>query len=379
MRRNKVRSLVEVIIHVLCWTGVYFALKALTASNFQMVTRYGNGPTMSLNGHQLFPYPHVVLGVLLLLFYGNTFLLLPRVIQMKSRRLGIAAVTGWTSLLFVLNYCAVRLLIPPGVAPSAEQVRSRAMAGLPPPPTPYSANDWIELQGVMAAIFLSMLGIAVAFFFIKEWIRNDLRRSQAEAHQLDTENRFLRSQVNPHFFFNTLNNLFSMAQRKGNEELADSISKLSDMMRYMIYESNTDTVSLQREIAYLKDCVALNKLRYAEMEVAVRFDHPVSAVASGVFVAPMLFVPFLENAFKHGVAIGRHSVIALGISVEGKKLIFSCENTDHGPVKRLEEDKGGIGLENVKRRLELIYPGRHELMAGPGDGKYIVNLQIELA
>jgi sensor histidine kinase YesM len=231
----------------------------------------------------------------------------------------------------------------------------------------------------MAAIFLALLGIAVAYFFIREWIRNDLRRSQAEAQQLDTEIRFLRSQVNPHFLFNTLNNLFSMAQKKGNEELADSISKLSDMMRYMLYESNTDRVSLEREIAYLKDCIALHKLRYADSEVAVCFRHPLPAVAAGVTVAPMLFVPFLENAFKHGVAIGRESHIDVDLSVEGKRLSFSCENTDHHVVRELEEEKGGIGLENVRRRLALVYPGRHVLRAGVEEGKYIVNLQIELA
>jgi sensor histidine kinase YesM len=235
------------------------------------------------------------------------------------------------------------------------------------------------MQLIMAVVFLSILAIAAAYFFIKEWIRNDLVRSQAETQQLDTEIRLLRSQVNPHFLFNTLNNLFSMAQKRGHEELADSISKLSGMMRYMIYESNTDRVPLQREIVYLEDCIALNKLRYADSEVAVSFRHPAPAVAAGISIAPMLFIPFLENAFKHGVSIGSHASISLDISVEQKKLIFTCENTDYSSVKKLEEEKGGIGLENVRRRLELLYPGRHALRTGAAEGKYTVNLQIELA
>ena len=170
-----------------------------------------------------------------------------------------------------------------------------------------------------------------------------------------------------------------MAQKKGHEELADSIGKLSAMMRYMIYESNTDTVPLQREIAYLEDCIALNKLRYADSEVAVYFRHPAPAITAGISIAPMLFVPFLENAFKHGVSIGQQASIIMDISVGQKKLIFTCENTDHSAVKKLEEEKGGIGLENVKRRLELLYPGRHVLRVGPVEGKYTVNLQIDLA
>jgi sensor histidine kinase YesM len=237
----------------------------------------------------------------------------------------------------------------------------------------------MQMQLVMAGIFLSILGIAVAYFFIKEWVRNDLRRSQAEAQQLSTEIRLLRSQVNPHFLFNTLNNLFSMAKRRGQEELADGISKLSGMMRYMIYESNTDTVPLQREIAYLEDCIALNKLRYADSEVSVLFHHPAPAVTARISIAPMLLIPFLENAFKHGVSIGHRSRITMDISVVQKKLIFICENTDHSAVKKLEEEKGGIGLENVRRRLELVYPGRYELFAAPEAGIFIVNLQIELA
>jgi LytS/YehU family sensor histidine kinase len=235
------------------------------------------------------------------------------------------------------------------------------------------------MQPIIALVFLAVLAIAAANFFIKEWVRNDLTRSQAQAQQFHTEIRLLRSQVNPHFLFNTLNNLFSMAQKKGNDELADSISKLSGMMRYMIYESNTDTVPLLREIIYLEDCIALNKLRYADDEVLVSFHHPDPAIAAAIAIAPMLFVPLLENAFKHGVSIGHRASITVDISVQQKKLIFTCENTDNSAVKKLEEEKGGIGLENVRRRLELLYPGRHALRAGAEGGKYTVNLQIELA
>jgi sensor histidine kinase YesM len=300
-------------------------------------------------------------------------------------------------LLFASNYAVIHSLIPPdtktldranvGSPVTAYQLQHPSRSSQPPappafvklpPPPPFSVDDWKHLQGAMAAVFLAMLGISVAYFFIREWIRNDLRRSQAEAQQLDTEIRFLRSQVNPHFLFNTLNNLFSLSQRRGDGKLADGISKLSGMMRYMIYESNTDRVVLQREIAYLEDCIALNKLRYADGEVSITFRYPGPAVTAMVQVAPMLFVPFLENAFKHGVSIDEHSCIIMAMIVEAKKLIFTCENTDHGGVKRPAEEKGGIGLENVRRRLELVYPGRYELRAGSEEGKYKINLQIEL-
>jgi two-component system LytT family sensor kinase len=394
MHRSRVRYFIEFIIHALFWIGVYYALKALTSASYSMVN-YTDGGTQRMDVRILFAYSWIVLGSLMILFYSNTFWLFKKVIRYKSDLARVAVIAGWFALIFFMNYLLINTLIGPsgsnhqpqkmsfvGIRSDTALLRPHQMTAFPGPPPRFGespADNWLHMQLIIALVFLAVLAIAAANFFMKEWIRNDLRRSQAEAQQLSTEIRLLRSQVNPHFLFNTLNNLFSMAQRKGHEELADGISKLSGMMRYMIYESNTDTVPLQREIAYLEDCIALNKLRYAHSEVAVSFRHPAAAVAGGIFIAPMLFVPFLENAFKHGVSIGSHSRITMDISVEQKKLIFTCENTDHSAVKKLETGKGGIGLENVRRRLELVYPGRHELKTGPSAGKYTVNLQIELA
>jgi len=431
MHRNRAKYFIEIIIHTLFWLGVYYALKALTASSYSMVMDHGNGHILREDVRLLFPYSGVILGSLMLLFYSNTFWLFKKVIRFKNDFPRVLVIAGWFVLLLAANYLLIRMLIGPSRSirnpqntasletrsgtgkPGSPQPRiffeersetallkpqsDTALLGTAPRPdlrgarpgTPmpglprifggFPADDWSRMQLVIALVFLSVLAVAAANFFIKEWIRNDLMRSHADAQTLDTEIRLLRSQVNPHFLFNTLNNLFSMAQKRDHEELADSISKLSGMMRYMIYESNTATVPLQREIIYLEDCIALNRLRYAESEVAVSFRHPTPAVAATISIAPMLFIPFLENAFKHGVSIGQHARIDMDISVDQKKLIFTCENTDYSQVKKLEEEKGGIGLDNVRRRLELVYPGRYELHAGPSAGKYTVNLQIELA
>jgi len=375
MHRNKTRFFLAFVIHALFWLGMYYALKALTVSSFKMVINNNGSFSRQMSMNMLFPWSKVVLGFLMVLFYSNIFWLFRRAIRYKNKFLSTVIISGWGLLLFAINFLVVRRLIgSPGINHPGTHA---APPG--PPGGSISADDWLQMQLTIALVFLSVLVIAVAYFFIKEWIRNDLVRNQAEAHQLSTEIRFLRSQVNPHFLFNTLNNLFSMAQKKGNDELADGISKLSGMMRYMIYESNTDRVPLQKEIEYLEDCMALNKLRYADSEVAVNFHHPAPAAVAGVQVAPMLFIPFLENAFKHGVSIARHSRIDMAISLNQKKLIFTCENTDHSTVKKLEEEKSGIGLENVKRRLELVYPGRHKLWNSPAGGKYQVTLQIDLA
>jgi LytS/YehU family sensor histidine kinase len=167
-----------------------------------------------------------------------------------------------------------------------------------------------------------------------------------------------------------------MAQEKGNDELADGISKLSGMMRYMIYDSNANGVPLNKEIAYLEDCITLNKLRYADDEVKVIFDHP--AQTGNAAIAPMLFIPFVENAFKHGVSIGQTSDINIAIVLSDHRLIFTCINPKYSSIKKMEDEKSGIGLENVKRRLDLLYPNKHNLQISEDEGKYIVKLEIDL-
>ena len=167
-----------------------------------------------------------------------------------------------------------------------------------------------------------------------------------------------------------------MAQKKGNDDLADGISKLSGMMRYMIYESNEEKVPLKKEIEYLQDCILLNKLRYADKEAIVKFDYP--SETEDTIVAPMLFIPFVENAFKHGVTIGQSSHIDISLLVNKNELTFTCSNTDHSHVQKMNGDSSGVGLENVKRRLALLYPDKHQLQITKADNQYQVELKINL-
>lgn len=369
MRRSKTSYLIELLIHAVFWLAVYYALKALTANAFQLLSRDQDN-LVSQDGQMPFPYAWIVLLFLMLLFYSASFGLFR-----KTRR--IVWLAGWLLIVYALDYLVIWILAAP------------AGAVIPGPPGPpgllprllplpaFTTENWWNLQPILALIFLLIMGIAAAYFYIGESISKELLRSQAEAHQASTELKFLRSQVNPHFLFNTLNNLFSMAQKDGNEPLADKIAQLSGMMRYMLYDSNTERVPLAQEIHYLEDCIALYQLRYVSelVEVSFQYVEPVPSVE----LAPMLFIPFLENAFKHGVAPGQSSHIALSIGIDKNKLSFSCGNTDHSAIERPAAEKGGIGLENIKRRLELLYPGKHQLQAGTENGTYYVKLQIELS
>jgi hypothetical protein len=366
MRRSQTSYLIEPGIHAVFWLVVYYALKELTANAFQLFSRNQDN-VVSQDGHMPFPYAWIVLVFLMALFYSASFWLFR-----KTR--GVGWLTGWLILFYALNYWVIWLLAAP--AGTVMAGTKGLLPGLPPLPA-FTTENWRNLQPVLALIFLLIMGIAAAYYYIGESIRKELLRSQAEAHQARTELKFLRSQVNPHFLFNTLNNLFSMAQKDGNERLADKIAQLSGMMRYMLYDSNTERVSLAQEIRYLEDCIALYELRFVSDLVEVSFCYP--EPVPNVEITPMLFIPFLENAFKHGVAPGRPSRISLALSIAQNKLIFSSENTDHSHIEKPAAEKGGIGLENISRRLALLYPGKHQLSAGVEDNIYRVNLQIDLS
>jgi len=348
----------------------------------------------------------VLLGVL---FYGNIFWLFKKILSFRSNFVRFAIAACWFLLIFEIDNVAINLLTPrdpvrlgpPPTNRLDDTFKSRSGPPVPPsisklshtvPDKIHIVSDKVQIvsdnrplgfimnmvdrsQLILLLLFIGILGVSIAYFFLKEWAKADVLRVKLEANQLSTEVKFLRSQVNPHFLFNTLNNLFSMAQGKGNDDLADGISKLSGMMRYMIYDSNAESVPLSKEIEYLTDCITLNKLRYADDEAKVTFDYP--AQPAGVTVAPMLFIPFVENAFKHGVAIGQTSAIDIAIVISNQKLIFTCVNPKY-KAKKMDDDESGIGLENVKRRLDLLYPGKHQLQISDGNREYFIKLEIDL-
>lgn len=377
------------------WAGAFYVLTSLDSSHIRIEGKAGNRSIMrdQYDEKPISAYVYIILVFLAALFYGNIFWVFRKVIRFRNSIVRLAICAGWFTLVFGANYFIVGPLFkqanpapkPPVLMISTTKKDTSYRLVQPGDPGPrqrfkainFMINDWQHMQPVIAFAFLVIQGIAIAYFFLKEWAKSELIQTQLQANQLSTEIKFLKSQINPHFLFNTLNNLFSMAQAKENDELADGISKLSGMMRYMLYDSNEERVPLGKEITYLEECITLNKLRYADEEVLVTFDHP--GQIADVSIAPMLFIPFVENAFKHGVAIGQRATIYIAIVVSGQKLIFDCVNTDYSFIKKMEMEISGIGLENVKRRLELAYPGKHQLRIKNESGKFMVNLEIDLS
>ncbi|MDB5211811.1 MAG: hypothetical protein JWQ30_2638 [Sediminibacterium sp.] len=224
-------------------------------------------------------------------------------------------------------------------------------------------------------LYFFFLLVICSYFFTNEWVKHEKQKRQLVETQFTTELKFLKNQVNPHFLFNTLNNLFSIAQRNNDDETANGISKLAGLMRYMLYDSSVTRVSLEKEIKNINDFIGLNKLRYANDEVTVVVN--TNGNIAQTFIAPMLLLPFVENAFKHGVHIEGTNAISISLSAKDNKIVFECVNpvvesntTEHG-------EYGGIGLENVKRRLLLLYPGKHVLKITDTGATFTVQLEIE--
>ena len=227
-----------------------------------------------------------------------------------------------------------------------------------------------SFSGTVASRFY-MLGLTTSIKLAKEWIENQKLQSAREKLYLETELNFLKTQINPHFFFNTLNNLYSLALNR-SEETPEVILKLSDLMSYMLYESNEARVSLEKEINYLQNYLDLEKLRFGK-RLTINFE--IEGQMEGVSIPPMILILFVENCFKHGLKDNIDQVnIDIALKVENSCLFFSIRN----PVSASVAATGvsGIGLKNVKRRLELLFKTDYELNIINDSMEYAVALKM---
>jgi LytS/YehU family sensor histidine kinase len=195
-----------------------------------------------------------------------------------------------------------------------------------------------------------------------------------ENEKLNSELAFLKSQVNPHFLFNILNNICSLARKK-SDDTENAIIKLSHIMRYMLYESKDEKVSLEKEVEYLKNYIELQRLRISD-KVDINFS--IDGDPESGMIEPMLLIPFVENAFKHGVSYLEESKINISLKIEKDLLIFKVENNMIRKSVDVVQLESGIGLRNVLRRLDLLYPGKHKIAIHEDGTKYIVDLKITL-
>ena len=228
---------------------------------------------------------------------------------------------------------------------------------------------WSELRlVVITSIYCILIYITINWFEAQKLKSELINQNQA------SELSLLRSQINPHFLFNTLNNIYSLVYRK-SENAPEAVMKLSSIMRYALYDSNTDKVLLEKEIEFLKSFIELQQLRLKNDNFT---EFKINGNVEGVMVTPMVFISFVENAFKHGNKNVASPGIKIEMSVLDDKIIFVVMNFLRKNDLINKDSIGGIGLQNIKRRLELIYKDKHTIEIETKDDSYFIKLELDI-
>ncbi|MGR3810696.1 sensor histidine kinase [Jiulongibacter sp. NS-SX5] len=221
-------------------------------------------------------------------------------------------------------------------------------------------------------MFVSAL--ATGYGLITEFMQEESTRREERQERMQSELSFLRSQISPHFIFNVLNSIVYLIRSQPGD--AESVTiKLSELIRYMLYETDSKHVPVSREVAYLQNYIDLQMVRYGD-DVKINVD--IVGSDSGHTIEPMLLIPFVENAFKHGIGMVKNPQIDIELKYDADLLKFTVTNEIAPETKDSKDFSSGIGLKNVRRRLELLYPKKHDLIVNDSDGKFIVVLTMNL-
>lgn len=231
-------------------------------------------------------------------------------------------------------------------------------------------------QRLIFTTFLLVAFLSTLFQILSEWLQGERDRRELEQQKTQSELRFLKSQINPHFLFNTLNSLYALTLKK-SDLAPEIVLKLSDMMRYMLYECNEKTVPLEKEIQYIQNYLSLEKIRQGE-NIDITFD--IDGIIHNQRVAPLLFIPFIENCFKHGVNRQlTNAYVHLKMEVNESHIEMDLINSKPDILPGLyNKAPGGIGQKNVKQQLDLLYPGKYMLETNESPLRYHVHLKLKL-
>lgn len=341
MRKRPQDNIWIVLVHVIFWVCIG-ALIGFVA--YGMVPRWEVATVASM----------VNLLGLVALVYLNLWVLMPRLWDQKKWLLYVLSL-----ILLVLFTAAFRFFL-------GWSIVSALSWGIEERFTPtYLGSMFV---GGFLVVFIS-----IPLRLMNSWFKRIELEQEIKSQKLEAELRFLKAQVNPHFLFNALNNIYALSFIQ-SERAPDTILKLSDMMSYMLYDCKSDEVLLSAEIAYLQNYIDLQQLK-KEGELQVTFD--IEGDVSGRCIKPMLLIPFFENAFKHGNLedVERGWLTSL-LRVTDHALHVFIQNSLHPHAPTYE--KGGVGLENIQARLALLYQGRHELSITQNEAVFTVSLMLPL-
>ena len=223
--------------------------------------------------------------------------------------------------------------------------------------------------------YLFIIAIGISNRFLSDNLKEQEAKKEEENERLKSELSFLRSQISPHFMFNVLNSIVSLSRRKP-ESVEPVVIKLSELMRYMIYETSDSKVAISKENNYLESYIELQRLRFG---TDIQINYESSSTNPSGTIEPMLLIPFVENAFKHGVGMVSNPTISIRLNDTPEALTFEVINQVSKQPMEHKDESSGIGLTNVRRRLELLYPETHTLAITEENGEYRVSLTIKHA
>ena len=307
----------------------------------------------------------VDLVVALAIFFSAAFFLVPRYLEKrKFLPFAVLALAG-IAVLSLFHHELHRVVLRMFNLPMGPNEISDKMI------TYYRRRSY-DLPVLPVNLAIGMLGIL--YGMSRDWIRKARAESRLRQEKMKADIDLLRSQINPHFFFNALNNIYAITQRKGDEETGEAVVKLSGLMRHMIYDSGAAEIGLDRELEHVKNFIEVARLKFAPDE---RVDIALAEKGDprSVKIAPLLLIPFVENAVKHGLGSRGEGYVHVGVEVEDGRLRFSVINPILDKGKPIREHSG-IGLDNVRKRLGLLYPGRHALDVSEADGIFSVELTV---
>src|SRR3990170_5410534 len=353
MRRNKITL---IIAHAAAWIFFYSLMLGFLS----------NSPGSPNIFNIVFSWPFLVFCIVyLFIFYVNTYLLIPRLyLEKKYSLYFISVLLLFAAVYFIQPFDDLMShftrggngIKPPGPGPG--MVRG----GPPPPGEPGGRHTDI----ISIVLFVTVWSLSTAMCIIRQWRITEKRVIQAEADKANAELSFLKAQINPHFLFNTLNNIYSLAITK-NENTADSILKLSNIMRYVTDDIREDFVSLNNEIECMGDFIALQRLRLGKK---MNIEFSVSGNTENKKIAPLILMTFIENAFKYGISNHEPSDIFIKISAEEHSITFFCQNKLFNTKRNTE--RTGIGIANTRQRVQYLYPDKHFLDIKTENGMFAV-------
>lgn len=311
-------------------------------------------------------------GILLLLlaaiFYLNEHLLVPKFLFKKSKSWLFLGIVLCLTFLLMLALQQIELWL------NLPELLHKAFR----PNAPYVPKRHFFTVDVFTILTtLLCLGVSTSVAAVKKWQADETLRRQLEEERVNSELSYLKAQINPHFFFNTLNNIYALTNID-IERARMALHKLSRMMRYVLYETEKDSTLLSKEIDFIKDFITLMRLRISE-KVQIELD--IQEQFTDAIIAPMVLLPFIENCFKHGISSQQESKITIRLTLEDRVLhLYTANKIVTAKTNTMDAQGKGIGLTNTKRRLSLIYANKYSLQIDDDNAEkeYRVDLKIDL-